>query len=112
LTQPVLYACLQKAIKGSQFKVLVWLKTHFPTILTWYTFPLVLAAEEGDIEVFKWLRNNGMKWDDMAIGVAEKNDNQDIIDWAIKNGCPKGSYKAEKRSPRQRKGRLELSSYI
>ena len=109
--QPVVYQCFQKAIKGSQFKVLVWLKNHFTTILTWYTYPLVLAAEEGDIEVFKWLRNNGMKWDDMAIGVAEKNDNQDIIDWAIKNGCPKGSYEAEKRSPRQRKGRLELSSY-
>jgi hypothetical protein len=38
-------------------------------------------------------------------------DNDDIVDWAIKNRCPKGGYKREFKSLKQRKGRLELSPY-
>ena len=108
-------AILREAIKNSQFKVLVWLKMQFPDMLKKKAensiLPLNVAAECGDIEVFKWLRNNGASWDVNTIACADNMDNDDIVDWAIKNRCPKGGYKREFKSLKQRKGRLELSPY-
>ena len=63
---PWAYRCFLAAIKGSQYKVLAWLMTHFPDPLMKHPQPMLIAAQVGDIEVFKWLRNNGMKWHPMT----------------------------------------------
>ena len=105
-------AILREAIKNSQFKVLVWLKTQFPNILQLdYPIPLNIAAEYSDIEVFKWLRNNGAKWDVNTIVCAKDGENEDIVDWAIENRCPKGGYKRKPKYASRKKGRLQLSHY-
>eukprot|EP01041_Mallomonas_annulata_P006350 gene6350-12843_t len=44
------YTCFLAAIKGSQFKVLVWLKTHFPDAVMKHSYPMIFAAQVGDIE--------------------------------------------------------------
>jgi hypothetical protein len=105
------YACFLAAIKGSQFKVLVWLKTHFPDPLMKSPHPMLMAAEVGNIEVFKWLRNNGMKWHPMTYEVAKNSFHVDIAEWAIKNGCPKDKNSSGRSSFKKAK-RLELTEYV
>jgi ankyrin repeat protein len=111
------YGCFKAAIRGSQFKVLVWLKTHFPMLmmkgshLMLYRQPMLLAAQVGDIEVFKWLRNNGMKWHPLTYAVAKQFFHYDIAEWALKNGCPKDKHSRGRFSFTKAK-RLELSVYV
>ena len=105
------YTCFLAAIKGSQFKVLVWLKTHFPDAVMKHSYPMLFAAQVGDIEVFKWLRNNGMKWHPMTCTVATNYFHDDIAEWAVKNGCPKDEYTSGRISFTKAK-RLELSVYV
>ena len=57
-----------------------------------HSYSMVIAAEVGDIEVFKWLRNNGMKWHPMTYPVAKQFFKIDIAEWALKNGCPKDAH--------------------
>ena len=105
------YTCFLAAIEGSQFKVLVWLKTHFPDALMKHSHPMLLAALGGDIEIFKWLRNNGMKWHPSTYTVAKQSYHYDIAEWAVKNGCPKDEYTSGRISVTKAK-RLELSVYV
>ena len=91
------YTCFLAAIKGSQFKVLVWLqkftikRKQFHDLMK-HSIPMLMAAEVGDIEVFKWLRNNGMKWHPRTYTVAKQFFKIDIAEWALKNGCPKDAH--------------------
>ena len=57
-----------------------------------HSYSMVIAALSGDIEVFKWLRNNGMKWHPMTYPVAKQFFKIDIAEWALKNGCPKDAH--------------------
>ena len=86
------YRCFKAAIRGSQFKVLVWLKNQFPDAVMKHSYSMVIAALSGDIEVFKWLRNNGMKWHPSTYKVAKQSFHYDIAKWALKNGCPKDAH--------------------
>ena len=108
----------KKVLLSFNFRsTLLWLKTHFPTEFSEILKdksgnPLAIAAREGDIEVFKWLRNNGAKWDKSTLKAAYQKGHHNIVDWAIMNGCPKGVYKREGKPPaRKRNGRLKLSPY-
>ena len=105
------YRCFKAAIRGSQFKVLVWLKTHFPMLMMKGSHPMLLAAQVGDIEVFKWLRNNGMKWHPLTCTAANNSFHYDIAEWAVKNGCPKDEHSRGRFSFTSAK-RLELSVYV
>jgi hypothetical protein len=102
------YTCFKAAIRGSQFKVLVWLKNHFPDAVMKHSHPMLIAAQVGDIEVFKWLRNNGMKWHPKTCTVAS----DDIAEWAVKNGCPKDEHSRGRRTSFTIAKRLELSEYV
>jgi hypothetical protein len=73
--------------------------------------PMLMAAEVGNIEVFKWLRNNGMKWHPMIYEVAKNSFHVDIAEWAIKNGCPKDKNSSGRSSFKKAK-RLELTEYV
>jgi hypothetical protein len=105
------YTCFLAAINGSHFKVLVWLNSHFPDALMNHPYPMRMAAQVGDIEVFKWLRNNGMKWHPSTYTVAKKFLHFDIAEWALKNGCPKDEHSRGKISLTSAI-RLELSVYV
>jgi hypothetical protein len=73
--------------------------------------PMLMAAEVGNIEVFKWLRNNGMKWHPMTYEVAKNSFHVDIAEWAIKNGCPKDKNSSGRLTFKKAK-RLELTEYF
>ena len=105
------YTCFLAAIEGSQFKVLVWLKNQFPDAVMKHSHPMLMAALRGDIEVFKWLRNKGMKWHPSTYKVAKQSFHYDIAEWAVKNGCPKDEYTSGRISVTKAK-RLELSVYV
>jgi len=102
------YLCFLAAIEGSQFKVLVWLqefaikREQFHDLMK-RPHPMLMAAQVGDIEVFKWLRNNGMKWHPMTYAVAKNSFHDDIAEWALKNGCPKDKHA---------RGKISLTSAI
>jgi hypothetical protein len=91
------YTCFLKAIKGSQFKVLVWLQVfttkrkQFHELIE-HSIPMLMAAQFGDIEIFKWLRNIGMKWHPLTYQTAKMFVKIDIAEWELKNGCPKDIY--------------------
>jgi hypothetical protein len=107
------YTCFLAAIEGSQFKVLVWLQVFTTKRKQFHelmkrSHPMLIAANVGDIEVFKWLRNNGMKWHPMTYTVAP----YDIAEWAVKNGCPKDEHSRGRRTSFTIAKRLELSAYV
>ena len=110
------YTCFLAAIEGSQFKVLVWLQ-EFTTKRKQFhelmkrSHPMLIAAQVGDIEVFKWLRNNGMKWHPSTYTLTKQSFHNDIAEWAVKNGCPKDEYTSGRISNTKAK-RLELSVYV
>jgi hypothetical protein len=72
--------------------------------------PMLMAAQVGDIEVFKWLRNNGMKWHPLTYKEARKCLHFDIAEWALKNGCPKDEHSRGKFSYTKANG-LELTKW-
>jgi hypothetical protein len=76
-----------------------------------HSHPMLMAALRGDIEVFKWLRNKGVKWHPSTYKVAKQSFHYDIAEWAVKNGCPKDEYTSGRISNTKAK-RLELSVYV
>jgi hypothetical protein len=109
------YLCFLAAIEGSQFKVLVWLqefaikRDQYHDLMK-HPHPMLMAAQVGDIEVFKWLRNNGMKWHPLTYTVARNSFHDDIAEWALKNGCPKDEHSRGKFSY-TKANRLELTKW-
>ena len=76
-----------------------------------HSHPILIAALRGDLEIFKWLRYNGMKWHPSTYTVAKKSFHDDIAEWAVKNGCPKDEHSRGRFSLTSAK-RLELSMYV
>ena len=46
------------------------------------------AAENGHLEVLRWLRENGCPWDFTTCSSAAKNGHLEVLQWACENGCP------------------------
>jgi ankyrin repeat protein len=47
-----------------------------------------IAAFNGRLNALQWLRLHGCQWDGNVIHWAQENDNQEVVDWAKRNGCP------------------------
>ena len=47
-----------------------------------------LAIEEGSLDAFKWLKDNGCQWDINISRKAGMWGKMEILKWAIENGCP------------------------
>lgn len=81
------------AVKGGWFDLLKWLKrtgnfTHRHHY--WNAKPeslCPLAAERGDFEMVRWLREHNEPWGPRFIYSAAKGGYRDIVYWAIENGC-------------------------
>ena len=67
-------------------------ENSFPRVVMKHSHPILIAALRGDLEIFKWLRYNGMKWHPSTYTVAKKSFHDDIAELAVKNGCPKDEY--------------------
>jgi len=110
------YTAREEAIKAGHLDVLKWLIAHhcpgnikmecslaakyeepeiFKFLLAehqknfkWDEEVCASAALLGDLEVFKWLRNEGCPWDERAVNVAAKWGNMEVLKWAVQNDCP------------------------
>ena len=47
-----------------------------------------LAAEEGQLEILKWLRANGCPWDEWTCSIAAYRGHLEVLHWLRENGCP------------------------
>ena len=52
-------------------------------------------ASEGHLEVLKWAREIGCKWNSDTCSFAAKNGHLEVLKWARENGC-KWSFKTKK----------------
>ena len=46
-----------------------------------------ISAEEGRLEVLKWLRAHGCEWDERTCAWAAEGGHLDVLQWARENGC-------------------------
>jgi len=57
-----------------------------------YTHPANGEASNGDdgahLEVLKWARENGCKWDSWTCSNAAEGGHLDVLQWARENDCP------------------------
>jgi phosphoserine aminotransferase len=45
------------------------------------------AAENGNLEVLKWARENGCEWESNTCSCAAWNGHLEVLKWAKNNGC-------------------------
>ena len=57
------------------------LDDDFNSLCTW-------AAEEGQLEILKWLRENGAPWNEYTCAWAAHDGDLEMLQWARANGCP------------------------
>ena len=50
--------------------------------------PYLVAFEEKNWEMLRWLRGNGFAWDERVCAAACFVERLDILKWARENGCP------------------------
>ena len=46
------------------------------------------ATEYGNLEVIKWLKENGCPWDTRTCTFAALNGHLEVLKWLKENGCP------------------------
>jgi len=46
------------------------------------------AAEGGHLETLKWLRGHDCPWDVRTVEQATAAGHDDVLQWALDNGCP------------------------
>ena len=47
-----------------------------------------MAAEQGEWELVKWLREHGCPWDVSTYRAAANQENLEVVEWLKENGCP------------------------
>jgi hypothetical protein len=48
----------------------------------------VQAAITGRIKVMRWLKANGVPWNENTVAAACRNEHYDAAKWLVENGCP------------------------
>ncbi len=79
---------LSLAAKYGQLGILKWLSTIGRTVnLYWDPSFSAFAAENGHLEVLKWVRKNGGEWNYWTCAAAASNGHLETLKWARENGC-------------------------
>ena len=78
-----------EAIIEGKMKIVKW-AWHHEEKHSWNSYLCKKAAENGHLEVLKWLRGAGCNWDSHTCAYAALNGHVEILKWAYKNGCPLG----------------------
>jgi hypothetical protein len=55
---------------------------------SWDEWTCACAAENGHLDVLQWADTNGCPWDEKTCSYAAKNGHLDVLQWAHANGCP------------------------
>ena len=51
-------------------------------------FVMASAAQSGNLELARWLRDEGCPWDETTCNFATDKGHVEVLRWARKNGCP------------------------
>jgi hypothetical protein len=78
------YIICEKAAKNGDLDILKWAREKGCRWNEWTCFH---AATGGHLEILKWARENGCPWDKWTCAAAYE-DHLDIFKWAVENGCP------------------------
>ena len=90
------------AAEAGQHEILKWLREND---FPWDLETCRYAAAGGHLEVLQWARANGCPWDWRTCAWAAKCGNLEVMQWAHANGCPWG---AETCSWAAQSGHLEI----
>ena len=72
------------AASNGHLDVLKWARENG---CKWNSLTCAYAAENGHLNVLKWARENGCEWDSSTCKCAAQNGNLDVLKWARENGC-------------------------
>ena len=82
--------CAALAARGGHLEVLKWLWQNdcpgFHSLTAPYT--CACAAASGHLDVLKWLREHNFAWDARTVQMASAARHNDVLQWALANGCP------------------------
>jgi hypothetical protein len=85
----VRYTCYDQATKGGHVEVLKWCFETFGFANSACQKHLcAVAANSGQLETLKYLRNSGATWDSSTCAHAALSGNLKILKWARENHCP------------------------
>ena len=75
------------AAEAGQHEILKWLREND---FPWDLETCRYAAAGGHLEVLQWAHANGAPWDEETCMETERNGHYDMLEWAQANGCPSG----------------------
>lgn len=78
-------SCLIPILKGD-LKMLKFLTTDYALRVDHGA--VQLAAQTGNLEILKWLKENQYPWDNFTCKCAINNNHFELLKWMINNGCP------------------------
>src|SRR5947208_4294656 len=66
--------------------LLIWAHNNYSHHDDWFIY--ATAAYNGNLDIIKWLKQNGYIWNEETYAYAASGNQLEIIKWAKLNGCP------------------------
>ena len=79
--------CALGAVFSGNVHMLQWMKDNGMTG-EWRESHMFSAANNGSLDVVKWLRANGCPWDENACSFAGSRNHWDTLQYLVDNKCP------------------------
>ena len=76
------------AAENGHLDVLKWLREENDPPCPWSEMTCAYAAQNGHLESLKWLRSEGCPWDEWACKEAAANGDLESLKWLRSEGCP------------------------
>jgi len=83
-----LYTARMECFEAAEYGNLDLLKQLRESGYSWNKWTCAGAAQHGHLETLQWARKNGCPWDEETCLYAARNGHLDVLRWARKNGCP------------------------
>ncbi len=83
-----LYIATHYAIQGGHLHILKWLQSNNIKFNVIDNSLCNCAADNGHLEILKFLRGIGCPWNDTTYLYALDNGNKELVKWMEENGCP------------------------
>ena len=78
------YKFINDVAKTGEIELFKWSRQNG---CEWDSDTCSYAAENGHLEVLQWARQNECKWDYSTCAYAAKNGHLEVLQWARQNGC-------------------------
>jgi hypothetical protein len=75
------YDCYLQAIQYGQLETLIWMNGEAPIFTTDIAYPTICAAQNGHLEIVKWLHNHGSPCIEETLRAADNNKHTYVSNW-------------------------------